>query len=92
MRDRDHLRQLAGLDTFYAPGKEILLPAGSADVVRYLTELTDEEIRRIGENAHRRVLAEHSSTQRALDFERAIDAALSSTPKAREELVSARAS
>src|SRR5579872_3303526 len=38
-----------GLDTFFAPGEEILLPVEPDDVVRYLTQLTAQETRCIGE-------------------------------------------
>lgn len=64
-----------GLSTFFVPGREILLPGGSADVVRYLTELSETEIGRIGEAAQARVLAEHTSEHRALEFEREVEAA-----------------
>ncbi|MGC2109133.1 MAG: glycosyltransferase [Candidatus Korobacteraceae bacterium] len=62
-----------GLDNFFASGEEILLPTSASDVARYLTELTEEEVRRIGENAQARVLAEHTSRLRALEFERAVE-------------------
>lgn len=63
-----------GLDTFFRPGKEILLPTDTGDVVRYLTELSDEEVRRIGDGARARVLAEHTSAHRAAEFEREVEA------------------
>lgn len=66
-----------GLDSFFTPGEEILLPTGADDVVRYLTEFTEEDARRIGESAQARVLAEHTSLHRALEFEREIENALS---------------
>jgi spore maturation protein CgeB len=65
-----------GIDDFFSPGKEILLPTSSDDVVRYLTELSEEEIRYIGENARQRVLREHTSSHRALEFEREAEAVL----------------
>ncbi len=66
-----------GLDSFFTPGEEILLPSGADDVLRYLTECSDEEARRIGDRARERVLAAHTSSHRALEFERAVDNALS---------------
>jgi spore maturation protein CgeB len=66
-----------GLDSFFLPGEEILLPTGSEDVIRYLTELSEGEVRRIGESAQARVLAEHSSQQRAREFEAAVQKAMS---------------
>jgi spore maturation protein CgeB len=62
-----------GLDTFLRPGEEILLPRSSEDVVRYLLEMDETEIRRIGRNAQQRVLAEHTSEHRAEEFERYVD-------------------
>jgi len=58
-----------GLDTFFKPGKEILLPDSSEDVVGYLKDMNDAEISRIGRAAQQRVIAEHSSEQRAIQFE-----------------------
>ena len=63
-----------GLDTFFAPGSEILLPIDGQDVLRYL-ELSDAELRRIGDAAQRRVLSEHTSDIRAQEFENAVVAA-----------------
>jgi spore maturation protein CgeB len=74
-----------GLDTFFVPGEEILLPTGSADVVRYLTELAENEVRCIGDRAQARVLAEHTSAHRALEFEREVEASLSLTQLAAGE-------
>ena len=65
-----------GLDEFFTPGQEILLSNSAQDVMHFLTELTDHEIRSIGEAAQARVLAEHTSAHRALEFEREADAAL----------------
>ena len=61
-----------GLETFFTPGKEILLPASEADVTRYLNHLSDAEIRSIGEAAQARVLRHHTSAKRALEFEKAV--------------------
>lgn len=64
-----------GLDTFFVPGKEILLPAGSEDVRRYLTESDAAELRQIGRAARERVLAAHTSDRRAQEFEAAVEIA-----------------
>jgi spore maturation protein CgeB len=58
-----------GLEMFLTPGEEILLPASSEDVVVYVSEMDDGEIRRIGRRAQERVLTEHSSMRRAAEFE-----------------------
>jgi len=60
-----------GLETFFRSGREILLPVDAQDVTGYLA-LDDSELRRIGDAAQQRVLAEHTSEVRALQFETAI--------------------
>lgn len=64
-----------GLDTFFSPGKEILLPVGPDDVLRYIRNYDDRELREIGAAARERVLALHTSSSRALEFERAVEIA-----------------
>jgi spore maturation protein CgeB len=66
-----------GLDTFFTPGAEILLPVHGDDVVRYLCNVSDVELKQIGQAAQARVLAEHTSEIRAQQFERAVNEALS---------------
>lgn len=61
-----------GLDSFFLPGREILLPLDAADVCRYIA-LDDSELRRIGEAAQQRVLVEHTSEVRAAQFEAAVE-------------------
>lgn len=61
-----------GLDTFFTPGEEILLPTGTDDVVHYLRDLADEELRRIGARAADRVREEHSSNRRAQELEQVL--------------------
>jgi len=58
-----------GLETFFAPGGEILLPVTSTDILRYIGDLSEEEGRAIGLRAQQRVLAEHTSDRRAQQFE-----------------------
>jgi spore maturation protein CgeB len=70
-----------GLDSFFRPGREILLPTCASDVVRYLVEIDDTELRMIGRQAQQRVLAEHTSAQRARQFEDAVEQALRQTTR-----------
>jgi len=65
-----------GLDSFFTPGEEILLPVESHDVVRWLTNLSDREILRVGEAAQARVMTGHTSQERACEFERAVESRL----------------
>jgi spore maturation protein CgeB len=63
-----------GLDAFFEPGREILVARTTADAVAAL-DLSNAELRRIGEAGRERTLSEHTSDRRVLDFEAAIDAA-----------------
>jgi spore maturation protein CgeB len=58
-----------GLETFFNPNDEILLARSSADVTGYLREIGHDEARKIGSRAQERVMAEHSSRRRAIQFE-----------------------
>jgi len=58
-----------GLDAFFELDTEILISRSPQDTLRYLTEITDEERRRIGESARIRVLEEHTSAHRAEELE-----------------------
>ncbi len=64
-----------GLETFFTPGKDILLAASADDVVRYINGLDSSELRRIGHAGRERVLASHTSEVRAREFEDAVEAA-----------------
>jgi spore maturation protein CgeB len=63
-----------GLETFFTPGEEILLAQSSSDVIRYLSDIKLDEARKLGLRAQERVLAEHSSKRRAVQFEEMIGA------------------
>jgi spore maturation protein CgeB len=67
-----------GLETFFEPGEEILLPMSASEIVRYLREWNPKELRRIGEAAQARVMQEHTSARRADEFERALEQVRSS--------------
>jgi len=58
-----------GLESFFEPGEEILLPTNGNDVVRLLREVSPENLKQIGRRAQQRVLAEHTSQKRAEQFE-----------------------
>ncbi len=61
-----------GLDHFFRPGSEILLPVDASDVVQYLAAADPAELRRIGRAAQQRVLEEHTSARRAQQFEKCV--------------------
>ena len=62
-----------GLGTFFVPGRDILLPCGSEDVVSYLEAMKSAELRAIGQNARQRVLEDHTSERRAIQFEHYVE-------------------
>jgi spore maturation protein CgeB len=59
-----------GIDAFFTPGSEILLPRSTDEVVDILRSTSDEARRAIGLAARARVLAEHTSEHRAEELER----------------------
>lgn len=61
-----------GLDSFFSPGREILLPVATDDVVHLLRDMPSDEARQIGRRAQERVLAEHTSEKRAHQFEECV--------------------
>ncbi|SRR5690606_24433914 len=63
-----------GLDAFLEPGREILL-AETAEAVLDHLDLTDAEIREIGERARARVLEQHTNDARAAQFEEEVERA-----------------
>jgi len=58
-----------GLDSFFTPGREILVARSPGDVVRIVRETDREVLRAIGDAARERVLAEHTAERRAEQFE-----------------------
>lgn len=61
-----------GLDQFLTPGAEVLLPKDAGDVVTILRDCSVEESSRIGLQARERILAEHTSEHRAMQFEQIV--------------------
>jgi spore maturation protein CgeB len=64
-----------GLDTLFAPGREILVARGPEDTIAALSTVSPEEALRIGARARARVLAEHTAHHRAEELERHVAAA-----------------
>jgi len=59
----------AGLETLFTPGKEIIVADSHAHVLDLLRRMPTERRIALGENARRRVLAEHTSDHRAVELE-----------------------
>jgi spore maturation protein CgeB len=64
-----------GLETFFEPGREILLPSGAEEITHYLRDLDERELRAIGLAAQARVMAAHTSQRRAAEFEAEVELA-----------------
>lgn len=64
-----------GLDSFFAPGREILIARTAGDVVDAL-ELSGAELGKIARAARERTLAEHTAACRARDLEGVLEAAV----------------
>lgn len=61
-----------GLDSFFEPGREILIARDTADALEALQTGRDE-LARIGRNARERTLAEHTAARRARELERYLE-------------------
>jgi spore maturation protein CgeB len=57
-----------GLDSFFAPGQEILIAETTEDAVHAL-DLSESELKRIAQASRERVLGEHTSEHRARELE-----------------------
>jgi spore maturation protein CgeB len=58
-----------GIERFFTPGKEILLPVSTEQAVEILRTTHPDDRRAIGEGARARVLAEHTAERRAEELE-----------------------
>ncbi|HTD54125.1 MAG TPA: glycosyltransferase, partial [Silvibacterium sp.] len=59
----------SGLDEFLTPGVEVLLPSDEYELVEIIQKTPEHERRRVGERARDRIIAHHSSAERAFQFE-----------------------
>lgn len=58
-----------GIDQLFTPGREIVLPESTDDVLELLIAVSDPERQVMGEALRERILAEHSSSHRAEELE-----------------------
>jgi spore maturation protein CgeB len=68
-----------GLDSFFEPGREILIARDTEDAVTTL-DLTDAELKRIGKASRERALEEHTSERRAKELEILLEDSSSLSP------------
>jgi spore maturation protein CgeB len=59
----------AGLESFFTPGREILLVEAPEQVVQILTEVPEERRRSLAAAARRRLLKSHTAQHRAKQLE-----------------------
>jgi spore maturation protein CgeB len=71
-----------GLDTFFEPGREILLAATADDVLRHLERVSEAERAQIAARALARVLSHHTSRQRAAELRRYVQEVLAGNQRA----------
>ncbi len=58
-----------GLDTFFTPGRELLVSHSGEETLRYLRDLPEAERQELGKRARERVLAGHTAAHRAETLE-----------------------
>ncbi len=58
-----------GLDSLLEPGKEVLIASTAEDTLRFLKDVPEDQRRALGQAAHRRILADHTPSQRAAQLE-----------------------
>lgn len=62
-----------GIETFLTPDHEVLVAHNADDVIQHLLELDDTKAKQIGNAAQKRVLAEHTYQQRALQLQQLLN-------------------
>jgi spore maturation protein CgeB len=62
-----------GIELFLDPDREVLVAKDGAAVAEHLAALTPERARKLGDAAHRRVLAEHTYAHRAVEVEHVLN-------------------
>ncbi len=70
-----------GIEAFLEPGSEVLVAHDGDEVADFISALTSERARVIGQAAFRRVLAEHTYAHRAAQLENILDAQPSPTKR-----------
>jgi spore maturation protein CgeB len=58
-----------GIDSIFEIGTEILISKSAEDTVSYLTHISEEERKAIGERARQKVLSYHTAAHRAMELE-----------------------
>src|ERR1041384_2802644 len=72
----------AGIETFFAPGKEILVAASAEEIVSYLYTISADKARQIGAGMRERALRDHTYALRAQEFDSIVENAFESVASA----------
>jgi spore maturation protein CgeB len=72
-----------GLDSFFEPGREIVIARTASDVIDCLDNMAEDERRSMGQRARERVLAKHTAAKRAEELEAYIRKAAAVKPRKR---------
>ena len=69
-----------GVETFFEPGRELLVAKDGEELADHVQSLTDQRAKAIGAAALKRVLADHTYDQRAVLLEQVLDGAMEGVP------------
>jgi len=58
-----------GLETFFQPGKEILIARSGRETLEFIREIPEKERMAIGTNARARIVGAHTASHRAMELE-----------------------
>lgn len=58
-----------GIETIFDIGTEILISNSAEETIKYLTEISEEERKEIGESARKKVMKYHTAAHRAMELE-----------------------
>lgn len=78
-----------GLEQFLKPGQEVLVPNDGYEVVEILRNSPEEQRRRLGLNARERILAQHTASHRAVQFEEMLERCAATETRKRAQLADA---
>jgi spore maturation protein CgeB len=74
-----------GLETFFKPGRDILITRSSRDTLEYLQDLPERERMTLGRKARNRILAQHTAAHRAVELESYLAAVRGERPESARE-------
>jgi spore maturation protein CgeB len=79
-----------GLEHFLTPNKEVLLPKDAYEVAQIIRTFSDLDRTRMGLNARERILSEHTSAHRAIQFEQIVSRCGGNSQHLRQSVLTAK--